>query len=112
MEYLIIVLIALGLALKNYNSDTTEEIIGPREIRLNPSFYEDEDAFMEVAHALGFRVDTGYTGSRDDVLWVQPNNDIPIGTEDTVPVSTDREGMVPQTNVRTRTDRTSVMGRV
>ena len=110
MEYLIVVLIALGLALKNFNTETVDEVIGPRETRLNPNFYEDEDAFMEVAHALGFRVDTVYTDSRDDVLRVQSDNTFPTGTEGTVSESTDREGLVAQTNVHTRVDRTSVMG--
>lgn len=31
-----------------------EEVIELRETRLNPNFYRDENAFMEVAHVLGF----------------------------------------------------------
>lgn len=113
MEYLIIVLIALGLALKNYTGETVEEeFVGPRETRLNPDFYVDEDAFMEVAHALGFRVDDCDTASGDDVLWSEPDNSISSHTERTVSEQSDGEGLVVKTNVRTRADRTSVMGRL
>lgn len=112
MEYLIIVLIALGLALKNYTGDVEEEFIGPRETRLNPDFYEDEDAFMEVAHALGFRVNNFDTDSGDNILRTKLDNFISANTEDTLFVQTDREGLAAKTHMRPRADRTSVMGRL
>ena len=113
MEYLIIVLIALGLALKNYTGETVEEeFVGPRETRLNPDFYVDEDAFMEVAHALGFRVDDCVTAGGDDVLWSESDNSVPPHTERAIFEQDDGEGIVVKTNVRVRADRTSVMGRL
>lgn len=109
MEYLIVVLIALGLALKNYTYEIEEEVIGPRETRLNPDFYEDEDAFMEVAHALGFRVNNFDTVSGDNVLWTEPDNVVSSYTEGTISKQSDREGLATETRVHLRADRVSVM---
>ena len=66
MEYLILVLIGVSLCLKNYcpsEESASENIV--LETRLNPNFYEDEDAFMEVAHALGFNSSTCSASCRD-----------------------------------------------
>lgn len=112
MEYLIVILIALGLALKNYTYEIEEEVIGPRETRLNPDFYEDEDAFMEVAHALGFRVNNFDTVSGGNVLRTEPDDVISSYTEGTVPMQNDRKGLAAETRVHLRANRVSVMDRI
>lgn len=54
MDAIIIVLLALVLCFVNGIEPEQEEVIELRETRLNPNFYRDENAFMEVAHVLGF----------------------------------------------------------
>lgn len=52
MDALIVILLALALCLKNSVEPEIEEVIEERETRLNPTFYVDEHAFMEVADAI------------------------------------------------------------
>lgn len=53
MDGIIILLVAVVIILKD-KSPVEEETVMKRETKLNPNFYEDEEAFMEVAHELGF----------------------------------------------------------
>lgn len=53
MDALIIIIVACLLCLKNaVEPAPVEEEVLVRETRLNPNFYVDENAFMEVANAL------------------------------------------------------------
>lgn len=55
MDALIIIIVACILCLRNaVDPAPVEEEVLVRETRLNPNFYVDENAFMEVANALGF----------------------------------------------------------
>lgn len=56
MDGALILIVALVLILKRSNVPIEEQEQAPmrRETKLNPDFYEDENAFMEVAHELGF----------------------------------------------------------
>lgn len=54
MDAVVIILLALVLCLVNGVEPEQEEVIELRETKLNPNFYVDENAFMGVAHALGF----------------------------------------------------------
>lgn len=63
MDALIYMIFALFIILKVVNSKDTEATIVLEEssastveriAKLNDSFYEDPDAFCEIAHALGF----------------------------------------------------------
>lgn len=55
MDAIIILCVTLILCLLNAKPEEVQEIeILDRETRLNPEFYVDENAFMEVANALGF----------------------------------------------------------
>lgn len=70
MEALIIILVALVLCLKNAQEEQyEEEVLTDRETRLNPSFYCDENAFMEVADALGFSTDHSDANTSDGSVW-------------------------------------------
>lgn len=53
MDGIVILIVALLLVLKT-GEVVNEEVIMKRETKLNPDYYEDENAFMEVAHELGF----------------------------------------------------------
>lgn len=57
-----------------------EEEVLVRETRLNPNFYVDENAFMEVANALGFGTSGADTSSTDVDLRDESDDDIPINT--------------------------------
>lgn len=63
MEALIVILLALILCYLNAVETEVEEQVLVRATRLNPNFYKDENAFMEVADALGFSRIDSYTGS-------------------------------------------------
>lgn len=65
MDILIVIIIAAVLCLKNAKEIEYEEVMIVRETRLNPNFYVDENAFMEVAHALGFGDDSVDTNTAD-----------------------------------------------
>ena len=54
MEAFIILIIATVLYFVNSTERVVEEVIEVRETKLNPNFYVDENAFMEVANGLGF----------------------------------------------------------
>lgn len=54
MDGIIILLVAVVIILKDKSPVVEEETVMKRETKLNPNFYEDEEAFMEVAHELGF----------------------------------------------------------
>ena len=56
MDGALILIVALILILKRSNAPIEEQEQAPmkRETKLNPDFYEDENAFMEVVHELGF----------------------------------------------------------
>lgn len=68
MDALILILIAVffcvrqGLDAVEVDEDLAEEVQPELETKLNPSFYSDENAYMEVANALGF----SNTGSSSD----------------------------------------------
>ena len=57
MDALIIFFVSFLLCLFNHREveeeDTVTETVY-RETKLNPTFYKDEGAFMEIAHDLGF----------------------------------------------------------
>lgn len=53
MDGLFIAVLALILVLKSKPVETEAPDM-VRETRLNPNFYEDENAFMEIANELGF----------------------------------------------------------
>ena len=68
MDAVIIMVAALVLCLLNgQESGVEEEPVLERETRLNPEFYVDENAFMEVANVLGFGV-SGTDSDSADVL--------------------------------------------
>lgn len=62
MDAVIFISICVLFVVKQLQSvDTTEEVLDKMEredltrvAKLNDSFYEDPDAFMDIAHALGF----------------------------------------------------------
>lgn len=54
MDGLIVLVIALFLVIKNRGYVNEEDTVMQRETMLNPEFYQDENAFMKVAHELGF----------------------------------------------------------
>lgn len=54
MEAFIILIIATVLYFVNSTERVVEEVVEVRETKLNPNFYVDENAFMEVANGLGF----------------------------------------------------------
>lgn len=67
MDAILFMILALVLVLKDYRQEVpvTYETIaedtesGERITKLNDMFYEDDDAFSEIIHALGFpRSDT------------------------------------------------------
>lgn len=81
MDALIIILVACILCLKNeVKVDVVEERVLARETRLNPEFYVDENAFMEVANALGFGINSPDTGGSDVDMRDQFDDDIPVNT--------------------------------
>lgn len=85
MDLLIIILVALVLCWKNTTEpEIQEEIILHRETRLNPTYYVDENAFMEVAHALGFGLDTKYANSSDGDMWSESDDIVPSCSEEYV----------------------------
>lgn len=62
MEAFVIVLVATVLYFLNSTERVEEEVVEIRETKLNPNFYVDEDAFMEVANGLGFGSNSRNTG--------------------------------------------------
>lgn len=64
MDGIIIIILALGILLFDTKSNSNDaeapimkkytNVTKTREPRLNPTFYEDPDAFMDIAHGLGF----------------------------------------------------------
>lgn len=62
MEAFVIILIATVLYFLNSTERVVEEVVEIRETKLNPDFYVDEDAFMEVANGLGFGSNSRGTG--------------------------------------------------
>lgn len=62
MEAFVIILIATVLYFLNSTERVVEEVVEIRETKLNPNFYVDEDAFMEVANGLGFGSNSRGTG--------------------------------------------------
>lgn len=62
MEAFVIILIATVLYFLNSTERVVEEVVEIRETKLNPDFYVDEDAFMEVANGLGFGSNSRSTG--------------------------------------------------
>ena len=58
MERLVILLIAFVLCLMNSATEEEVEVLLDRATKLNPDFYVDENAFMEVANALGFGINS------------------------------------------------------
>lgn len=81
MDALIIIIVACILCLRNAVDPTpVEEEVLVRETRLNPNFYVDENAFMEVANALGFGTRGADTSSTDVDLRDESDDDIPINT--------------------------------
>lgn len=81
MDALIIIIVACLLCLKNaVEPAPVEEEVLVRETRLNPNFYVDENAFMEVANALGFGTSGADASSTDVDLRDESDDDIPIDT--------------------------------
>ena len=81
MDVLLIIIVACILCLKNaVEPASVEEEVLIRETQLNPSFYVDENAFMEVANALGFGTDMRSANSPDADMRTEPDDDIPIDT--------------------------------
>ena len=81
MDALIIIIVACILCLRNaVDPAPVEEEVLVRETRLNPNFYVDENAFMEVVNALGFGTSGADTSSTDVDLRDESDDDIPINT--------------------------------
>ena len=67
MDAFIVLVLALGILIFHNPPDTEADLeydrskkvksveYEDREMKLNDGYYEDPDAFMEMAHALGFR---------------------------------------------------------
>lgn len=84
MERLIIVLIALVLCLKNAAEEEEVEVLLDRATKLNPDFYVDENAFMEVANALGFGNNSVSTDNTDVGVRGQSVHTVSSNTADNV----------------------------
>lgn len=84
MELLVMIVIALVLSLMNSVEVEEVEDVIERETALNPEFIVYEDAFMEVANALGFGTDSSVTCDTDGNMRAESVYSIPATTEDNV----------------------------
>lgn len=90
MELLVVIVIALVLALMNsVETQVTEDVI-VRETLLNPEFFVCEDAFMEVASALGFGADSSSPYNTDSGMRTEPVHSIPADTAGAIHVTRSR----------------------
>ncbi|MCM1440604.1 MAG: hypothetical protein NC131_15615 [Roseburia sp.] len=105
MERLIIILIALILCLKNAAEEEEVEVLLDRATKLNPDFFVDENAFMEVANALGFGTNSTVADSSDVGVRGQSVHTVSSDTQDNVQSASDGNSPQGQHHGRTRRGR-------
>lgn len=105
MELLIIVLIALVLCLKNAAEEEEVEVLLDRATKLNPDFYVDENAFMEVANALGFGNNSVVADNADVGVRGQSVHTVSSDSQDNVQSAPNGNGVEGHHNGRARRGR-------
>lgn len=105
MERLVIVLIAAILCWMNSAKEEEVEVLLDRATKLNPDFYVDENAFMEVADALGFGSNSSVTADTDVGMRSQSIYSVSSDSENNVQSSADRNSNESQHNGNTRRGR-------
>ena len=90
MERLVILLIAFVLCLMNSATEEEVEVLLDRATKLNPDFYVDENAFMEVANALGFGINSVTAADSNVGMRNQSVYAVSSDTQDNVQSAVDR----------------------
>lgn len=91
MERLVILLIAFVLCWMNSATEEEVEVLLDRATKLNPDFYVDENAFMEVANALGFGNNSVTAADSDVGMWNQSVYAVSSDTQDNVQSAVNRD---------------------